>query len=566
MEKVEKLILIQLIGVFFLSVTILLLRNIISLKYAMIISLFTFSVINLFCIIKTFKGGNFLSAKYFRIFLIFIFVLVVISSFYLKNSYSINNITDHHIHLLLGKDIAENENIPPLEPCVLGERVSMTWFYYLLGATITISTGIPIEIVFFALNIYSLIIVTTLLFLVAKKMISKLFLRISFILFTLIILLTSYYIPSPFTFSFIFIFGVMYFLLFVQERKILIASALVGISILFHGYSFLINAFALFGCIVFLIIFDTKKIMTRSFIKEMAISLLILLFLVSLAFILKDKNSSLTGSMFFEPLSGMISLAFFIPFLPFVILSIFYIARPLKFRKETYLIANIILSVIIFSSSLLLLYGEEVPGRFYFFTIPYLFLLSFIFIDNIKNKKIILACFLILITFIYPFVSRLVFSKYSYFSDEELQYYYDVNHIINKSNEVVAASPNVYYTHLSNIKQIVCEPYLQIGHLSNVTITRERFEDLLRFYKDPSLEFVDKYNVKYVIFGKNEEDFLNKYDVKPFNFSKSPTFKEIYDSNNLKVFEIKENSHLPIKSNETLNYTYYSRWWTLPPK
>ena len=88
-------------------------------------------------------------------------------------------------------------------------------------------------------------------------------------------------------------------------------------------------------------------------------------------------------------------------------------------------------------------------------------------------------------------------------------------------------------------------------------------EDVILMYTSPSSDNYEKYGVDYVVSCSKEDWFFDRYDLVPYNFSRSSAFTSEYTDGSCNVYSV-DYTKLPETSEITrdeLNYTLYSRWY-----
>jgi uncharacterized membrane protein len=176
-----------------------------------------------------------------------------------------------------------------------------------------------------------------------------------------------------------------------------------------------------------------------------------------------------------------------------------------------------------------------------------------------KFRAVVLIIFIIFFAIPLLDAANIFASNQDFFSTEK----YVVSKWIGSNSPAdksILTAPSSIYVGVSNRKNIVCEPFMAWAHLTESSLIKARFEDLINAYTNPSQQLFNKYKISYIVVGDEEKEFFSKYDLKPYDFS---SFEVAFSYKNSTVYKA-DLSKLPEKAeSKELNYTYYSRWWAL---
>ncbi len=463
----------------------------------------------------------------------FILPLVIIVFFLIDFKYFFI-MGDIPLHISIANEI-KNNGIPPVNPCAPNFILHYQWIYHLFLSFIT--SVLPIDTIL-GIKIYSIILFSIfywLTFYLGNIYFKNKIKAITFTLIISLFFLDWYYAPR--TQSLGLIFDSLFFIFafkFIRTRKIkfLISSSIITVvTIYIHGISFVFLILATLSIFIF-ILFNTNSIRKKLFLITIGIIPFVLLIPYYLLFLEKIGEPLFIILPFFG-----LYLIFtdFNSFLPKLIILAFvpFVLKKLKKPEENY---NKILFFIllIFSTIFSFSHSFDIIRYIFFMIFPATFIsLNYIFSN--KYKKVILFVIILLLLLPMDLDDVVNFNKINKIEDSpEFKASIFLKQNTNK-DDVIVSSPSAIYLVLSERNQIVCEPYLISGMLFNIT---DRERDLSSFFYMPSQEVAKRYNVKYVIFGNMERNFVEYLKFEPYNFSNSDAFEKIYNDK-IEIFYLK---------------------------
>lgn len=495
-------------------------------------------------------------------FILLIIFLIAITSFALLSRVDYSTMTDITYHIAIAQEIDNSKVLPPQHPCVYDSKVNYPWFYHLsLAITSNYSKLSVFDVVPF-FTIYVQLLFAFSVFVLGFEFFKKSQFATLFMFAIFLFYIESFFVavsPQNYALTMMSLFFIV-FIRFLKERSnsmAMLSGFVASTMIYFHGFSFVFILLCVASYVLFKLI-DFKQFIKKD-LKQ--VIYLLLPFAISLPYYLFVRKTA-SIIFIFEPFAGLLVFYFLKYFhIFFIIILPLVIYKAFKRKDEIKIILFcIILSSFVFVNTFLFKHGADI-GRFAHYTVFPMFLLSISFIQTLKRKFKNITLIIFIILFAIPLIDVVnVFARpQNFFSTEK----YIVSKWIGDNTPIdqnILTAPSSIYVGVSNRKNILCEPFMAWAHLTEASLIKSKFEELINAYTNPSQQLYKKYNISYVVVGEEEKEFFDKYDLKSYNFS---SFEMLFSYENSTVYKV-DYSKLPetVKAEE-LNYTYYSRWWAL---
>jgi len=487
---------------------------------------------------------------------ILILAIIVILQTYLLAFLRLQKFTDITLHVSIANEIKNSRNLPPDNACLYGGKQYYQWFPDLMVAIMAIYSGYSV------FEIYPFFIIYVALLLYANLLLLgySIFKDTNLAVMSMVILSVA---PPGYSVILVVLFFYT-FIKFVQsksERFAILAGMICSSLIYFHALSFIFSCLFLFSfCLYKLINFNKKEL------KQLILLIIPLVFVLPYFLLVKE----VVGSFFlFEPFVGLIYNYIKIFNILLLILP-FGIIKVIKNRNEIGIdFLLLLITLFVFVNTFVMQKGPDI-NRFVNFMFFPIGLLALFYLKDKKPFTRNLIFFVIVIFLLYPILNDLInyyseqniFAQNIFMSDE-----YAISVWIRQNtnvNDTILASPISLYTAISERKVLICDPSAISSHFLDV---KKNFVDEILMYTYPSRDLIEKYNISYVVLGDLEYDFFKKYNLAPYNFSKSTAFTPVFNFGNYTIFKITNAQILPQFVNksieENLNFTSYSRWWSL---
>ncbi len=347
------------------------------------------------------------------------------------------------------------------------------------------------------------------------------------------------------------------------DRRPLLAAGFVAAGMAYlHAITFLFMTIAAFSLVLYVTVFDTKKL------KDMAF--LLVPYVVTVPYF--TLFGGLEAGMFmFEPLAVMVEYPFLQTFVPLLasIGGAFLLCRNVDFDKGTDVLIATVIAAVLFSSAFIMTWSGNV-FRVLDFAYYYLIIIAAFVISRLKDAwKAVIALGLVVSALVLVNVSPLLsFDDITSHPEEVTEAKAVASWMKGSTPEssVFLISPDqatdsAIYIALAERRAPLCNDMAVPTFFIN---PRERMEDVILMYTEPTRDVYQKDGVDYVLLCSKERRFFDRYDLVPFGFDSSVAFTPVYANGNCTVYSINK-SLLPereaVGARASLNFTLYSRWY-----
>ncbi len=493
-----------------------------------------------------------------------LFLILLLLFFLALPQFAFSRITDSHFHAAAVNEIRTYKSLPPDTACLPGEKLKYSWFPHLMTYLISEYSGLPTYSIFSFYGLYLFILFAYSVYILGNTYLSG----NNAILSAFLAVILVYFYASFFLFStqgyalpiisLAFYFMVKSFNNNGRKYKIL-AGFLVSSLIYIHGLSFVF-------CLIALISITTYSLASTGNLRRKMQSAAHYLLPLSAAFPFYLLNTaSSKGLYMFQPLSGLFLYVSQMQYFSILLVILpFAAAKALKEKNGGQI--QLLFSLVAIFAFVIMFVMPRNPNiyRNIFLSIFPLSLFGFYYLKGFSHIKIAAAAFLLILPWIFVYVDDLknTFSAENFYG---LQQYSASEWAGNNSSphDRILAAPNPLYSGVSERKMIVCSDDFLRGWGYDQQRLKSSFGDTLSLFNSPSKDLIEKYMVKYIIYGDEENKFLQKYDVQPFDFAASSAFAAEYKSGNYTVYSVKDIKSLPEKPAVAFNFTRYSRWWEI---
>lgn len=489
-----------------------------------------------------------------------IFLAILLLFFFLEfYDHAFSRITDSHFHASIINEIKETKNLPPTTACLSGEKLRYSWFPHIQTAIISIYTNQPAYSIFSIYGAYLFLLFGSSVYIISRHYFKN---RTStMLIFHLTIFV--YFIPSFYIFSTqgyalpLIILTFYTSIKSVEDNSVkykILTGLLVASLIYTHGLSFIFSSLMLLSIVAYNIQ-DLKNKITTPLYYIIPLILIIPFYFFS--------SADAGGLYMLQPFSGIFLFMAQLQFFNILVLLIpFALIKGLKTddRPQVYLFTTLI-TVFLFMMLFIMPSNLNVSRNIILLMIP----LSLFCVRYLNNSNKIIKFFvMVLVASSWINIHTIdIANTFSATKFSQLPEYSAATWIKSNSTpqDRILAAPTSMYAGVSERKPIICnEDFLRSWAYSPANL-KTRFTDMLTLYKSPSRELIQKYNIKYIIFGDNEKKLLEKYDMQPFDFLGSSSFKSEYKVENYTVYSVQDLNTLPEKTSIQINLTSYSRWW-----
>lgn len=452
--------------------------------------------------------------------------------------------------------IKDFRTLPPEMGCLPGEVYHYPWFFNLAIALQQILTGLSIIDVhpFYAIYASAIFLLSTFLF---GSQHSGKSLGLVYTAFVCLYLYGSMLAASPTVYVFpliiLFLLCLSRYVESNDKKTGVLCGIAAGSTMYIHGLSFG------FVSLVFLAYALRKSL---EFDKESFKSIVypILGFTISIPYALFIGGKAISAFVFL-PFGGITIFNLLgsmgIIFLVFSLLSL-----KSKLTEARKIFFYAILLIFIFTNVFVMKQSSNID-RYMTYAVFITGLLSLDFLSALEKKKqyAIVIAFLLLFA---PHALGISMEHASRTPTSQTQEYAISIWIKEntKKEDIIAAAPTPVYAGLSERRQLICEPFFLIPWLYDGGKVKGRFSDFLSIYSSPTQSLVEKYNIRYFVFGDREKEYLKSYSVAAFDFSKSQAFRQVFAIKGSGVYELANISALP-PSAAYPAFEKYSRWWTV---
>lgn len=491
------------------------------------------------------------------IFLVSVFVAINMSARFFTE------LEDPAFHLSVINQISEKKILPPDSPCLSGNAFFYPWFYHLTISLMSIYTGFSAADIIYYFGIYlALLFVASALFLAGSYFRNE-NAAVFFMLIISFYFSTSFLIlPMQQSYALVIIFLFIHSIFALEKegsyKNAFFAGLLGAMLIYIHGLTFIFSLLIVFSYIVSNMVKQNRQSLKTIFF-------LILPFIFSIPYYL-FVSSQASRMLLLEPLASL--QLFLNPVFVLLLLPVPFIFKNMARNSENggknLLAISMAVTLFVFTNIFVMVKSPNIDRFAGFMAIPILFLV----LDNIKIEKLPGFAYVLLIAALlfYPVAtaSYLAYSSKDFHISEE----YKISEWINSNtgkNAVILSAPTSFYTGFGQRKPVICTADFLQAWLYDKNLIESRFSDMVLMFSYPSKDNYLKYNVSYIIIGKRESMFFDKYDIIPFNFSNSSAFEPVYQLGSYKIFMLKDAGGLPENVPDgirnTLNFTSYSRWF-----